>query len=49
MITPPPDVAGADTYPRLVQHMLDAGFDDARIRKVLGGNFLRAFGVLRPG
>jgi membrane dipeptidase len=49
MITPPPDLAGADAYPRLVQHMLDARFGEERIRKLLGGNFLRALGVLRPG
>jgi membrane dipeptidase len=48
MITPPADVAGADAYPRLVQHMLDAGFAESRIRKILGENFLRAFGELRP-
>jgi len=49
MITPPRDVASADAYPRLVQHMLDAGFDERRIRRVLGENFLRALGMLRPG
>ena len=48
MITPPPDVASADAYPRLVQHMLNAGFGETRIRKVLGENFLRALGTLRP-
>ena len=48
MITPPPDVAGADTYPKLVQHMLDRGFSETRVVKVLGGNFLRALGMLRP-
>jgi membrane dipeptidase len=48
MITPPPDVPGADAYPRLVQHMLDRGWRGERIRKVLGGNFLRALGALRP-
>jgi membrane dipeptidase len=48
MITPPPDVAGADTYPVLVQHMLDHGFSSERIRKVLGANFLRSLGLLRP-
>jgi membrane dipeptidase len=48
MIVPPPDVAGADAYPKLVQHMLDRGWTDARIRKVLGTNFLRALGMLRP-
>jgi membrane dipeptidase len=48
MITPPPDVAGADAYPRLVQHMLDRGFSPGRVAKVLNGNFLRALGMLRP-
>jgi len=48
MIVPPPDVAGADAYPRLVEHMLAAGFSETRIRKVLGANFLRALGMLRP-
>jgi membrane dipeptidase len=49
MITPPPDVASADTaYVRLVQHMLDRRWSEERIRKVLGGNFLRALGTLRP-
>ena len=33
----------------VVQHMLDAGFSETRVRKVLGGNFLRAFAMLRPG
>jgi membrane dipeptidase len=48
MITPPPDVPGADAFPKLVQHMLDRRWSAARIRKVLGGNFLRALGMLRP-
>jgi len=48
MITPPRDVASADAYPKLVQHMLDRGFSEERIRKVLGENFLRALGMLRP-
>ncbi|MGH7893260.1 MAG: dipeptidase, partial [Candidatus Binatia bacterium] len=49
MITPPPDFASADTaYVRLVQRMLDRRWSEERIRKVLGGNFLRALGTLRP-
>ena len=48
MIVPPPDVAGVDAYPKLVQHMLDRGWREERIRKALGGNFLRALGMLRP-
>lgn len=47
MIRPPWDLKSGDTYPVLVQHMLDAGWDDERISKVLGENFLRALGVLR--
>ena len=49
MIRPPWDLASGDTYPRLVQHMLDRGWSVERIQKVLGGNFLRAFEHLRPG
>jgi membrane dipeptidase len=47
-IVPPPDLAGGE-YPRLVQKMMDRGWDEARIRKALGLNFLRAFAALRPG
>jgi len=47
-ITPPPDLAGADCYPRLVQLLLERGVGDRQIEKILGGNFLRAFGFLRP-
>ncbi len=47
-IVPPADLRSGDAYPRLVQHMLDGGWSDDRIRKVLGGNFLRAFRDLRP-
>jgi membrane dipeptidase len=48
MILPPPDIPGVDAYPKLVQHMLDRGWSEGRIRKALGGNFLRALGMLRP-
>ena len=48
MIRPPWDLKSGETYPVLVQHMLDAGWQHDRIRKVLGGNFLRAFEALRP-
>ena len=47
-IVPPSDLRTGEAYPRLVQHMLDAGWSDTRIKKILGGNFLRAFGALRP-
>lgn len=48
-ITPPRDLRGGECYPRLVQHMLDAGWGHERIAKVLGGNFLRCLAALRPG
>jgi membrane dipeptidase len=48
MITPPVGLRSGESYPRLVQLMLDRGWSDTRIRKILGGNFLRAFGLLRP-
>ena len=47
-ISPPRDLWGGECYPRLVQHMLDRGWSEVRIEKVLGGNFLRAFGMIRP-
>src|SRR4029453_11175109 len=48
-ITPPPDLAGADRYPRLVQTLLERGMTETQVAKILGGNFLRAFELLRPG
>jgi membrane dipeptidase len=49
MITPPPDVASADTaFVGLVRLMLGRGWREERIRKILGGNFLRALEMLRP-
>ncbi len=48
-ITPPPDLPGADCYPRLVQRLLERGLTDRQVEKILGANFLRAFGLLRPG
>lgn len=47
-IIPPKGLRSGDSYPRLVQYMLDRGWTDVRIRKVLGENFLRALGELRP-
>jgi membrane dipeptidase len=48
-ITPPPDLASADRYPRLVQLLLERGFREPQVEKILGANFLRAFELLRPG
>ncbi len=47
-IVPPADLRSGDSYPRLVQAMLDRGWSTDRIEKILGGNFLRAFRELRP-
>ena len=47
-IVPPRDLASGDSYPRLVQEMLERGWSETRIRKILGLNFLRAFAGLRP-
>ncbi|MBZ0116322.1 MAG: dipeptidase [Sandaracinaceae bacterium] len=50
LITPPPDLRdGGLAYYRLVHAMLEAGFGEDRIRKILGLNFLRALHALRPG
>ena len=48
MISPPAGLK-QDGYAQLVQWMLDDGWSDERIQKVLAGNFLRAFAALRPG
>lgn len=48
-IRPPPDLASGDSYPRLVQALLDRGHGEDRVRKILGLNFLRSWGDLRPG
>ncbi len=47
-IIPPPDLAGADHYPVLVERMLQRRWTEKRIQKVLGANFLRCFQQLRP-
>ncbi len=46
-IITPRDMPTCLELPRLVQHMLDRGFSDARVRKILGGNFLRVLRQLR--
>lgn len=48
-IIPPKDIRdGGVAFARLVQYMLDAGWSEERIRRVLGENFMRAFRMLRP-
>ncbi|HJL16032.1 MAG TPA: membrane dipeptidase [Sandaracinaceae bacterium LLY-WYZ-13_1] len=49
-IRPPKDLRdGFAAYYRLVQYMLEDGWSEARIRKVLGESFLACFERLRPG
>jgi membrane dipeptidase len=48
MIVPPRDMATCLELPRVVELMLKRGWNEGRIRKILGGNFLRAFERLRP-
>jgi membrane dipeptidase len=48
-IIPPADLRdGATAYYRLVTYMLERGWSEARIRGILGENFLRSFRALRP-
>lgn len=48
-ITPPSDLRDGDLgFVRLVHYMLERGWSDARIQKILGGNFIRTFRDLRP-
>ena len=46
-IIPPKDLPGLWALPRLVQEMLDRGWSDVRVRKILGGNALRVIEALR--
>jgi len=48
MITPPDGLRHEPAYARLVQWMLELGWSEDRIRKILGGNFLRCLQALRP-
>ncbi len=47
-IVPPEDLRDGLALPRLVDVMLRRGYSPARIEKILGENFLRAFAQLRP-
>jgi membrane dipeptidase len=46
-ITPPKDLPGLWALPRLTQEMLERGWSDTRIRKILGRNALRVIDALR--
>lgn len=47
MIEPPKGLDSCLDFPKLVQSMLNRGWSDTRIQKILGGNFLRALGQIR--
>lgn len=47
-ITPPKDLRSGNSYPRLVQEMLQRNWSTSRIENVLGENFLRSWARLRP-
>ena len=46
-ISPPADLATPEMLPNLVEEMLRRGWSPERVRKILGGNFLRALKMLR--
>ncbi len=48
-IVPPVELRDGYGIPRIVAHMLAEGWSHERIVKLLGANFLAAFGRLRPG
>jgi membrane dipeptidase len=48
MIIPPADLPDVTHHALLVQDMMDRGWSEGRIRKILGENFLRSFAALRP-
>ncbi len=47
-IVPPKDLRSGAGYAPLTQSLADRGLDEEAIRKVLGLNFLRALGEMRP-
>ena len=47
-IVPPRDLQSVLELPRLVELMLKRGFRPALIQKILGQNFLRVLGAIRP-
>lgn len=48
MIVPPHDLVDVTHHPLLVQDMLDRGWSEERVRKVLGRNYLRVVREIRP-
>jgi membrane dipeptidase len=48
LITLPRDLPDVTYQPRLVAEMLERGWSETRIRKILGGNALRVIAAVRP-
>ncbi|MCB9680356.1 MAG: membrane dipeptidase [Alphaproteobacteria bacterium] len=48
LITPPKDLVDVTHHPLLVGDMLARGWSEARIRRVLGENYLRVVAAVRP-
>jgi membrane dipeptidase len=48
LITTPEGLPDITALPRLVQDMLERGWSDTRIQKILGGNFLRVVAQVQP-
>jgi membrane dipeptidase len=48
-IVPPRDLRTVLQVPALVDRMLDAGFSEDRVAKILGANYLRVVEAVRPG
>jgi membrane dipeptidase len=42
-ITPPNELYDATQYPELTKGLVERGYTETEIRKILGGNFLRVF------
>ena len=49
LIVPPRDLSTVSRLPVLAQRMLDRGFRPELVSKVLGANYLRVVGDIRPG
>jgi membrane dipeptidase len=49
MITTPRDMPTVSELPVLVQRMLERGFSDERVARILGANALRVLAEARPG
>ena len=45
----PPELKTVADYPHLVAGLQARGYDDAGIRKILGGNLLRAWAAIEAG